>query len=76
MEKKIPSAKLGYAGDKKRTNLSLDAELVEIAQKHFPATKFGSLSSFVEHALKKEYRRMAPAMRKAGHKLPERVFTK
>lgn len=66
----------GYAGSKKRTNLSLDGELVEIAQKHFPATRHGSLSGFVENAIRREFRAMAPKLRKAGFKLPETLFVK
>jgi hypothetical protein len=46
--------------------LVLDAELVEAAERHFPSTRHGSLSGFVEHALKRECRRLRPAMRKAG----------
>lgn len=73
---KKPSAQKGYAGGKKRTNLSLDAELVDIAVKHFPATKHGSLSGFVEHELRRQFRALAPKLRKAGYKIPESVFTK
>lgn len=66
----------GYAGSKKRTNLSLDSELVEIAQKHFPATRHGSLSGFVENSIRREFRALAPKLRRAGFKLPESLFVK
>lgn len=64
----------GYTGGKKRTNLSLDGKLVEIATKHFPATRHGSLSGFVENAIRKEFKAMAPKLRKAGFKLPPELF--
>ena len=66
----------GYSGSKKRTNLSIDAKLVKIAIAHFPATRFGSLSGFVESALRREFRAMAPRLRKAGFTIPEAVLTK
>lgn len=49
----------GFApGEVKRsrgTNVSLDARLVEIARVHFPATRHGSLSGFVDNALRREF---------------------
>jgi hypothetical protein len=71
-----PSATRGYAGQKKRTNLSLDSELVEIATRHFKKTRHGSLSGFVESKLRSEFRALASALRQAGFTIPESVFMK
>jgi hypothetical protein len=74
---KVPRAtRRGYAGPKKRTNLSLDSELVEIATRHFKKTRHGSLSGFVEAKLRSEFRTLATALRQAGFTIPESVFLK
>jgi len=67
------SAFRGYKpGGKKRTNLSLNAELAALAKQWFP----DGLTDFVERKLRSEFRRLAPRIRRAGHKLPESLFTK
>lgn len=66
----------GYARGKKRTNLSLDRELVRIATQHFARTRHGSLSGFVENALRREFRAAAASLRQAGVALPESLFIK
>ena len=42
-------------------------ELVKLAQAHFPATKWRSLSNFCNSALKAELRKMAPKLAFGGH---------
>jgi hypothetical protein len=76
MDKAVPSGRQGYAGQKKRTNLSLDSDLVEIATRHFKNTRHGSLSGFVEARLRSEFRTLAPALRQAGFVLPASLFLK
>lgn len=66
----------GYAGRKKRTNLSLDYELTAIAIKYFKTTKYGSLSGFVESKLTAEYRSKAAHLRANKVKLPPSLFEK
>jgi hypothetical protein len=61
---------------KNPTNLLLDAELVDIAKKFFPTTRYKNLSGFCESAIRKQFRAMAPKLRKAGFKLPEELFVK
>lgn len=70
------STSKGYSGGKKRTNVSIDGALADIAKKHFPATSYKSLSGFVECALRNKFRALAPRLRKAGFKLPESLFVK
>lgn len=58
------------------TNLTLDAELVSVAQKFFPTTKDKSLSGFVDRALRAAFRKHAAKIKGAGIVIPEAVFTK
>ena len=58
------------------TNLTLDAELVDVAQKFFPTTRDKSLSRFVERALRAAFRKHAAKIKGAGIAMPETIFTK
>lgn len=70
------SATKGYANGKRRTNISIQGALADMALKHLPATRHGSLSGFVENMLKREFKARAPMLRKGGHKVPPEVFAK
>lgn len=76
MSKNTNSATDGYAGSKKRTNLSIDPELVAIGKKYFGTTRYKSLSGFLDAKLAVEFRAMAPKLRKMKIKLPEHLFQK
>lgn len=66
----------GYAGKKRRTNISVNGEYATIAQAYFPSTTYGSLSGFVEASLATLFRRKARKLKAAGYKLPAELFGK
>lgn len=76
MPKTKNSTTAGYAGSKKRTNLSLSSELVSLARKYFPLTAHGSVSGFVDSCLRRELSSKAPRIRKCGLTIPGTVFEK
>jgi post-segregation antitoxin (ccd killing protein) len=71
-----PSEQSRYRGNRRPANIILNGDLVDLARKFFPGTKYGSLSGFVETALKREFAKSAKKIRGAGHKMPEAVFAK
>lgn len=71
---KYETARRGYAGRKKRTNVSIDSALTEIAKRAFPNTRYGSLSGFIDAMLMREFKANAPRLRRAGISLPAWLF--
>lgn len=65
-----------YKGDRKPITVVLSEGLVTLAKDYFPETNHRSLSRFMESALRSEFRKRAPRIRRLGKKIPESVFSK
>lgn len=56
------------------TNIGVDPELKPIAARYFGATKYGSLTGFVNAALRKEFARGAAVIKAIGLQVPEQAL--
>lgn len=65
-----------YTGNRKPTNLVMDAEVVDAAKRYFATTRHGSVSAFVERKLRELLRKDAAKVRAKGIKIPQVVFAK
>lgn len=76
MKQNPPTPKAKYKDGRKTTSLVVDEALMAIAKAHFPKTRYGSTSKFVDAKLREMIRKDADKIRAAGHRIPESVFSK
>lgn len=63
-------------GRKAPRNITLDPELLPIADRYFGTTKYGSLSGFVNAKLRTEFVKAASVIRAIGVEIPDSILKK